>query len=145
MTDASAIISDEPEPFKIDDKVGEYVKIRDRLSEVRKKFKEFELRSKEEMEKIEVDLLLKARELGVLNFKTKHGTAMCVDKDFARVAGPEGWEKLCKYMLETGDFGLVEKRVAKLHFKEIMNEKGIAPQELGVEYVVEQVIQVRRS
>jgi len=132
-------------PEKIDDLVGQYVAIRDRLSEVRKKWKIFEVNRKADMEKIEVKLLEKARKLGVQNFKTQHGTAMCVDKDFARVGGPEGWERLTAYMVETGDFGLVEKRVAKLHFKEVMETKGIAPQDIGVEYVIEQTIQVRRS
>ncbi len=131
--------------MKIDELVGEYVAKRDKLGEIRKKWKIYEARTKEELEKIEVILLEKARELGVQNFKTVHGTAMCVDKDFARVGGPEGWEKLTKYMRETGDFGLVEKRIAKLHFKEVMAAKGIAPQDIGVEYVIEQVIQVRRS
>ena len=145
MPDASTIVSNEPKPFKIDDKVGEYVGIRDALGDARKKFKQFEAQCKADMELIEADLLEKARELGVLNFKTEHGTAMCVDKDFARVAGPEGWEKLCKYMVEHNDFGLVEKRVAKLHFKEILSESNVAPQEIGVEYVIEQAIQVRRS
>jgi hypothetical protein len=133
------------EPPKIDDLVGEYVEIRDALSEARRNFKVFEKQSKEDMEKIESNLLEIARKLGVQNFKTQYGTAMCVDKDFARVAGADGWAKLCEYMVKTNDFGLVEKRVAKLHFKEIMNEEGVAPQDLGVEYVVEQVIQVRRS
>ena len=131
--------------LKIDETVGEYVAIRDKLSRTRKKFKEFELRCKDDMEIIEVKLLEIARILGVLNFKTIHGTAMVVDKDFARVGGPEGWEKLTNYMKETGDFGLVEKRVAKLHFKEVMEKGKLSPQDLGVEYVIEKAVQIRRS
>ena len=134
---------------KIDTLVGEYVRIRDDLSEKRRAFKEAELRAKQDMEQIEVALLELSRELGVESFKTKYGTAYKTDKDFARVAGPEGWEKLCKVMVEFNDFGLVEKRVAKLHFKEVMQEQlaigGLTPQDMGVEYVVEEVIQVRRS
>lgn len=131
--------------LKIDELVEAYVGIRDSLGDSRKLFKAFEATCKEDMEKIEVQLLEIARELGVLNFKTEFGTAMIVDKDFARVAGPEGWKKLCEYMIKTGDFGLVEKRVAKLHFKEVMTIEKLAPQELGVEYVIEQAIQVRRA
>jgi hypothetical protein len=143
MVDPSTLIS-EPEPIKVDDLVQAFVGIRDALSDARKQFKMFEAKSKEDMEKIVVQLLEMSRELGVNSFKTDFGTAFKIDKDFARVAGPEGWEKLCKYMIENNDFGLVEKRVAKLHFKEIMNTQKIAPQELGVEYVVEETIQVRR-
>lgn len=129
---------------KIDELVEAYVGIRDSLGDARKIFKAFELQCKEDMEKVEVQLLEVARELGVLNFKTSYGTAMVVDKDFARVGGIDGWEKLTTYIQKTGDFGLLEKRVAKLHFKEVMNS-GITPQELGVEYVIEQVIQIRRA
>jgi hypothetical protein len=146
MPDATSIIAEEPTGEEtIDDLVGDYVGIRDALSDARKEFKAFEARCKEDMEKLEVKLLELSRKLGVKSFKTDHGTAFRTEKDFARVAGPEGWSRLCEYMQKTGDFGLVEKRVAKLHFKEVMNELGIAPQDIGVEYVVEDVIQVRRS
>jgi hypothetical protein len=143
MPEASSIIAKESEiepEDKINDLVQAFVGIRDALTEARRKFKEFEARSKEDMAKIEIKLLEKSRKLGVESFKTEFGTAYRTDKDFARVAGPEGWEALCKFMVEHNDFGLVEKRVAKLHFKEIMKELGIAPQEMGVEYVVEEVV-----
>lgn len=130
---------------KIDDLVEAYVGIRDSLSEARRNFKAFEAKCDADMEEIEVQLLEISRELGVQSFKTAHGTAFKTNKDFARVAGPEGWEKLCRFMVEHNDFGLVEKRVAKLHFKEVMEEFGVAPPDIGVEYVVEEVIQVRRS
>jgi hypothetical protein len=146
MPDATSLISEEPTGEEtIDDLVGDYVGIRDALNDARKNFKAFEARCKEDMEKLEARLLEQSRKLGVKSFKTDHGTAFRTEKDFARVAGPEGWARLTEYMRKTGDFGLVEKRVAKLHFKEIMSELGIAPQDIGVEYVIEEVIQVRRS
>jgi len=151
MPDASTLIHEDEAPKSIDDLVSAYVEIRDALSDKRREFKEYEIRAKGDMAIIEADILEVSRQLGVNSFKTDHGTAFKVDKDFARVAGPEGWEKLCRYMVEKNDFGLVEKRVAKLHFKEIMAEelakgdKGLAPQEIGVEYVVEEGIQVRRK
>lgn len=148
VTDLTKIIAEsvpEDEPVNVGDLVGEYVAKRDRLSQIRKKWKEIEARMKAEMEVIEIQVLEVARTLGVNSFKTDHGTAFKVDKDFARVGGPEGWEKLCRYMVENNDFGLVEKRIAKLHFKEVMNEMGVAPADIGVEYVIEEVIQVRRS
>jgi len=143
MTNAIAEV-DSQEPPTVDELVGEYVAKRDRLGVIRKNWKRIEAKMKAEMAVIEVDILELSRTLGVNSFKTNHGTAFKVDKDFARVAGPEGWELLCKHMVETNDFGLVEKRVAKLHFKEVM-ESGTAPQDIGVEYVIEEAIQVRRS
>ena len=153
MTDPSALISEEHEQAdeSIDDLVSAYVAIRDALSAKRREFKDFELRAKEDMVKLEARLLEFSRKLGVNSFKTDHGTAYKVDKDYARVAGPEGWEKLCELMVKRNDFGLVEKRVAKLHFKEVMaeeaakGEEGLAPIQMGVEYVVEEAIQVRRK
>jgi len=155
VVDPTSLISDETqEEETIDDLVSAYVSLRDALSKTRKKFKEYELRCKDDMGKLESRLLKLSRKLGVNSFKTDHGTAFKVDKDYARVAGPEGWEKLVRYMVEKNDFGLVEKRVAKLHFKEVMAEEleklakeegGLSPIEMGVEYVVEEAIQVRRS
>ncbi|MDJ0952545.1 MAG: hypothetical protein QNJ81_02580 [Acidimicrobiia bacterium] len=154
MTDPKTLISEEHEQASepdINDLVSAYVAIRDALSAKRREFKEFEARSKEDMAKLEIDLLEWSRKLGVNSFKTDHGTAFKVDKDYARVAGPEGWEALCRLMVERNDFGLVEKRVAKLHFKEVLaeelakGEEGLSPIDMGVEYVVEEAIQVRRA
>ena len=151
MTDPKVLINEDEATETIDDLVSAYVALRDALSEQRRQFKDFEKRCKADMVELEAKLLAKSRELGVNSFKTDHGTAFKTDKDYARVAGPEGWEKLCRYMVEHNDFGLVEKRVAKLHFKEIMKEElekgtdGLAPIEMGVEYVVEEAIQVRRA
>lgn len=154
MTDPTALISEDDYDKKdpdINDLVSSYVALRDALSEKRREFREYEVRIKADMAKLEADLLEWSRKLGVDSFKTKHGTAFKTDKDYARVAGPEGWEKLCRLMVERNDFGLVEKRVAKLHFKEILaeelekGEKGLSPSEMGVEYVVEEAIQVRRA
>ena len=151
MVDPTSLISDEPEEETVDDLVSAYVALRDALSERRRDFKDFEARCKDDMAKLETRLLKLSRKLGVNSFKTDHGTAFKVDKDYARVAGPEGWEKLVRYMVENEDFGLVEKRVAKLHFKEVMAEElakkdeGLSPIEMGVEYVVEEAIQVRRA
>jgi len=146
MTDLTKSIAESfEEPVNIDDLVKEYVSKRDRLGVIRKKWKEIEAKMKAEMIEIEVEVLELSRTLGVNSFKTDHGTAFKTDKTFARVAGPDGWEKLCRYMVETNDFGLVEKRVAKLHFVEVMEKQSIAPQDIGVEYVIEEAIQVRRS
>ena len=131
--------------IKIDDVVKKYVELRDNLDNERKNFKAFEADSKEKMAKLEMWLLDKARDTGVESFKTNHGTAFRTTKDYARVAGPDGWDSLCAYILKTEDFGLVEKRVAKLHFKELLANGKVVPEEIGIEYVKEQVIQVRRS
>jgi hypothetical protein len=129
---------------RLDDLVSDYVRIRDALAARRKEYKEFEVKADAAMAKIEMKIMGIFDELGgVQNMKTKYGTAFIATKDFARVSGPDGWNKLCEYMRKTGDFGLVEKRVAKLHFKEVMST-GVVPAEIGVDYVTERAIQVRR-
>lgn len=131
--------------MKIDELVRVYIEKRDALNAARQQWQEFEAQTKEDMERIEVQILTLAQELGVKNFKTKYGTAFRKEKDYARVAGPEGWDKLVGTMIRLNDFGLVEKRVAKTHFKEVMKHEGIAPQDMGVEYIIEETIGITRN
>lgn len=131
--------------MKIDELVRVYIEKRDALNARRQEWQEFEAQIKDEMERIEMQILNLAQDLGVKNFKTKYGTAFRKDKDYARVAGPEGWAKLVGTMVRLNDFDLVEKRVAKTHFKEVMKHEGIAPQDMGVEYIIEETIGITRS
>lgn len=128
----------------IDELVEDYVRIRDAVRERTAEYKAFKEKAEATMARIEMRIMEVADKIGVVSLKTKIGTAFITHKDYARVAGPEGWEALCKYMVETNDFGLVEKRVAKLHFKEVIEQKRIDPKAIGVEYVRERVIQVRK-
>jgi len=130
--------------IKIEDAVEAYLGIRDELDKQRKAFKTFEAKAKGDMERLEQWLLTKSAESGVNSFATDAGTAFRTTKDYARVAGPEGWDKLVAYIAKTGDFGLLEKRIAKLHFKEVMEIEKIDPSDMGVEYSIEQVMQIRR-
>lgn len=128
----------------IDDLVGVFVSLRDELDAKRKEFKQFEADQKLLMENIECKLLEKSRELGVESFKTKSGTAFKTQKEFVRVGN---WEKVLEYIKDTGNYQMLEKRIGKLATLEILKDEelDIAPQEIGVEYVIEDVIQVRRS
>lgn len=134
-----------PTEIRIDELVEDYVKIRNVIAAKKKEFDALKLKGEEAMDKIEMRILAMADKLGVKNFATKFGTAYVAEKDFARVAGQDGWEKLTKYMVENNDFGLVEKRVAKLHFKEVMNQNHVDPTTMGVEYVIERTIQIRKN
>ena len=127
----------------INDLVRDFVALRDELDAERKRYKEFEANQKLMMEGIEVKLLEKSRELGVESFRTESGTAFKTEKEFVRVGN---WEVVIEYIKETGNFHMLEKRIGKLATLEILKENPeIAPQDIGVEYVVEEVIQVRRG
>ena len=131
--------------IKVEDVVAKYVELRNELDVKRRQFKEEEAIAKKNLERLETWLLDKARDVGTDSFKTKHGTAFKTTKDYARVAGPDGWDLMTAYAMRTGDFLIFEKRVAKLHFKELLANNKVTPEDIGVEYVVEQVIQVRKS
>ena len=127
----------------IDELVAVFVSLRDELDAERKKFKQFEADQKVLMENIETKLLDKSRELGVESFRTKSGTAYKTEKTFVRVGN---WDMCLGFIKETGNYHMLEKRIGKLATLEILKENPeIAPSEIGVEYVVEEVIQVRRS
>lgn len=127
----------------INDLVRDFVALRDELDAERKRYKQFEADQKVLMEGIEVKLLEKSRELGVESFRTENGTAFKTEKEYVRVGN---WEKILEYIRETGYFHMLEKRIGKLATLEVLQENPeIAPQDIGVEYVVEEVIQVRRG
>lgn len=131
---------------KVEDKVRDLVALRDELSAERKKFKEYEAQQKLMIEEIEVWLLEKAKEIGTEAFKTKYGTAFKTEKTFVRVGN---WQAILNFIIRTGNWQMFEKRLAKLATIEVLEDieatDQLAPEDIGVEYVSEYVMQVRRS
>lgn len=124
--------------------VKDYRDIRDELDIKRKEFDKFEKESKARLENIEQAMLDISREMGVLTFKTAHGTASRVTKTYARLsAGPDAKISREKYALETGDFGLFTSHVNKTHAKELKDD-GMNLADLGVDWVEEYAFQVRK-
>ena len=130
----------------VEDKVRDLVALRDELSAERKQFKEFEANQKMMIEEIEVWLLERAREVGTESFTTKYGTAFRTEKTFVRVGD---WQTVLNYMIASGNYQMLEKRLAKLATIEVLDniyaEEQMAPEDIGVEFVQEFVMQVRRK
>jgi len=128
--------------MKIDALVEEYIGIRDHLDTVRKKYKAFEEERKTELAQIEAQILDISNDTGVESFRTNYGTAFRTMKDYARVL-PGEREAVDQYVLESGNTQIFTSHLSKIAVKELM-EDGLNPASVGVDYIQEDVIQVRR-
>lgn len=123
----------------IDELIGMGVELRDELKEETRKYNAYEKEVKSMLLRITHALKNKGDELGVNSFATSHGTAFRQLKESYRVAD---WALVLAYMQETGNWQMLEKRVAKLATKEIHSStKQIPP---GVDYVAEETFVIRR-
>lgn len=127
--------------LKIDDIIKEYVRIRDELDAKRKKFKEEEKELKDKMEQFSMVLRDKADELGVNSFNTEYGTAYRSTKTYARVGN---WAKVIKFIKETNNYQMLEKRISKLAAQEVIEELDIDPVDIGIEYGADVDMLIRR-
>jgi len=127
---------------KIVDLVNEYISIRDTLNEKRSDFKSFEDGCKAELADLEAQILEISNETGVDSFKTAAGTAFRTEKDYARIA-PGAREIVDEWVLKTGNTQIFTSHISKLAVKELM-DSGISAAEMGIDYVREDVIQVRK-
>lgn len=118
-----------------------YINIRDALDVKRKEYQTFEASSKDTLERISMALRDKADEQGVDNFTIKgFATAYRNTKTSYRV---RDWDEVVKYIKETNNFHIVEKRVAKLAVAEIHKETGDIPP--GLDFHLEVEFNVRRA
>ena len=129
--------------MKIDELVDEYVIIRDDLSVARKDFKSYEEECKSRLAELEIQLLEISNDTGVESFKTPFGTAFRTTKDYARI-GAGAREQLDEWVLRTGNTQVYTSHLSKIAVKELMAEEQLNPADAGIEYVQEDVIQVRK-
>jgi hypothetical protein len=115
------------------------VEIRDNLREESRKFNQFEASAKGMIARVSQALKTKGDELGVDSFKTEEGTAYRNLKESYRVGS---WDLILPYIIETSNWQMLEKRVAKLATKEIHKSTGSIPP--GVEYIAEEEFVIRR-
>lgn len=125
----------------IDKVVASYVACRDHLAEVRKEFKGTELEHKSQMAIMETAIMEEADRQGVESFKTKHGTAFKVKKDFISV---ENWSAALDHMISNDLTHLLTKSVGKAAAKEYMDEHGGALPP-GLKYGYIPAISIRRK
>lgn len=128
--------------MKVSEIVEQYIQKRDHLSSVRSKFKEFEDGTKRELAELEAKILEVSNDTGVESFKTSYGTAFRTMKDYARISAGER-ETVDEYVLKSGNTQLFTSHISKVALKELM-EGGTIPADIGIEYIQEDVIQVRK-
>lgn len=120
--------------------VKEYRDVRDNLDLARKDYQEKEKIAKGRMAEIAMMLRELSDQLGVESFRTEYGTAYRVLKESFRVGN---WDEVIEYIKRTGNWQMLEKRIAKLATKEIYEETKALPP--GVEYEQEIDFVVRKS
>lgn len=138
-TDEFAAIVSELTGMRVDEMVKIYRDVRDNLSTERKAFKQKEANAKDLMERISMALREKADQLGVDTFNTQYGTAYRNVKHTYRVGS---WDVIMDFIRQTGNYQMLEKRVAKNATKEIHEAMGEVPP--GIEYHVEVEFAVRK-
>lgn len=118
-----------------------YVKIRDRRAELKREFEDQDASLQSQQDTIKRALMESMQRLNMDQIGTKAGT---VYKDMTIKASCDDWDLLYSHMAETGDFGLLEKRISRNRVKEYMdaNEGRLPP---GVSVFKEVDIKVRRK
>lgn len=129
--------------MRVDDLVDQYIQIRDDLGDKRKLFKEQEETAKTHLAELEARILEISNSTGVNSFKTDFGTAFRTTKDYARVA-PGSREELDAWVLKTGKTQVFTSHLSKVAIKELMETDGLNPADAGIDYIMEDVIQIRK-
>ena len=124
--------------LRVDQLVKIYIEERNQLATDRRGFDARETQVKEHMSNIALELKRRADVAGVNNMSTEFGTAFRRTSERFPV---ENWEDLSKYVLETGNVHVLQKRVAPNAVREIREQDGSLPP--GVGYVAIEECAVR--
>lgn len=125
--------------IRVDDVVGKYIQLRDKLDEMEAAHKAAVKPIKTAMDKLEAWLKAKADADGVDSLKTAHGTAYKSLKDSATVAA---WDELLAYIRDNEAFELLNRAVNKTAVRELAAGGAVPP---GVKYEQWYEINVRRA
>jgi hypothetical protein len=98
--------------------VRTFVKIRDARSELKAQFEDKDGALKQDLRTVENELLRRAQEQGVKQFKTDDGTAFIGEEQHVSLADGEVFRA---FVEKTGDLLFYEQRVSLGHVKEYMS------------------------
>jgi hypothetical protein len=124
--------------LKVEDLIKTYIQARNQLATDRKGYNAREARVKEHLMIISMILRDRGDEAGVNSFATDSGTAFRHVKEKFRAAN---WDELVEYIKETGNFHILQKRVAANSVREIRDQDKALPP--GVECLQEVEFSVR--
>jgi len=130
----------------LDEVINRYLQIRDDLTEKRREFTKYETDAKSKMERLSMWLRDRGDEQGVDSFNTKSGTAYRQEKTYVRVGD---WEKAFQFIIETKNWQMLEKRLAKLATLEVLDQlfeddQAFNAADLGIDYSAEVEFTVRK-
>jgi len=129
-----------PAPKTIDQRVDQYVQIRDKIRDMEKAHDEAIKPYKDALEGLNGLLLNHLNSLGVESARTNSGTVYATRRTSASVADPNAfWD----YILESKQYELIDKRANKTAVTDFVTVTGNPPP--GVNFSVTQVVGVRRS
>lgn len=130
------------EKQNIGEVIEKYIEIRNYLTKERKEWEELEANLKNDLEKIEMFILNFQEKNGVTSISSKLGTAYRIKKEYFRMGD---WDTFIKYVVESKNYQMLEKRVAKIATKEIIENNDMSAQDIGVDYSSEYAIQIRKK
>lgn len=124
--------------MRVDELVQSYIGLRNQLATDRKGYKQREASVKGRMEIISMILRDRADSLGVESFRTDYGTAYRNIKEAFRVTQ---WDDVVRYIKETGNYHILQKRVSPNAVKDVRTIDGELPP--GLESRIEVEFAVR--
>ena len=107
------------ETISVDKLVAVYIKMRDKRAELLRDYEEADSAVKTQMELVETKLLDTCKEIGVDRLGSKHGTVMRTVKTRYWTSD---WESMHKFILEHKMPQLLERRIAQLNMKQLLEE-----------------------
>jgi hypothetical protein len=107
------------ETISVDKLVAVYIKMRYKRAELLRDYEEADSTVKAQMELVETKLLDTCKEIGVDRLGSKHGTVMRTVKTRYWTSD---WESMHKFILEHKMPQLLERRIAQLNMKQLLEE-----------------------
>jgi hypothetical protein len=126
--------------MKVEDVVEQYVKTRDKRSELKAAYEKKDFVLKEAMETMDAWLLAKMDKDEVEAYRTESGTAYISKK--VRYTCND-WTSFWGFISKTGRFDFLEKRPCSAPIKEYVEESEQVPP--GLDVLTERVVNVRRG
>ena len=126
--------------LSIDQRVEQYVILRDKIRELEKAHEEAIKPYKEALDGLNSLLLQHLQTMGVESARTTAGTVYRTDRSSASIADVTAfWD----HVMASQDFDLIDKRANKTAVSDYVKTNGAAPP--GVNYSVTHIVGVRRS
>jgi len=125
--------------MKIDEKVEQYINLRNKRSTIKKIYTEKDTELKSEMTKIEMDILEFLDSTGQASAKTMHGTAYKQNKTSVTVSDGK---QFFDFVMQNNATDLLERRVNKTAYNTYVDDGIDVP---GVNVYTEAKVMIRKS